>query len=340
MLACCSSNAILTKIRAIFGQRLTDADYAQMARKKDVGEVAAYLKEHSSYRRTLEGVRETEVHRGQLEALLKKDTFYKYVSLLRYDFSGVDFYDYILVRLEIEEILRRISAIGSGRQDAYLIDLPGYLVQRTSFSLKELAAADTKEALLRCLQGTPYHKLLAGLLQKDAALNLLACEGALYRYYYQELLQSVDEAFSGQIRQQLRALLLCEIDARNVETVFRLRHIYKMPADAVRPLLLPWSGSLKREKLELLLRQEDAVLPAGLLRGLPEGQPPEDFIELQTHSWRYRFDQRSLRFSTDAPVCMYAFLALRDLEVENIITVIEGVRYQLPQEEVLSLLIQ
>ena len=46
MLRLYSGNAILAKIRAIFGKRLTRADYAQMARKRDVGEVAALLKEN------------------------------------------------------------------------------------------------------------------------------------------------------------------------------------------------------------------------------------------------------------------------------------------------------
>ncbi len=86
-----SGNAVLTKIRAIFGKRLTRSDYAQMARKRDVGEVAALLRENASYQAALKNVRETTVHRGQLEELLKKDIFYKYSALRRYNLSDNGF---------------------------------------------------------------------------------------------------------------------------------------------------------------------------------------------------------------------------------------------------------
>lgn len=337
-----SSNAILTKVRAIFGQRLTAADYAQMARKKDVGEVAAYLKEHSSYRRALRDIRETEVHRGRLEALLKKDTFYKYVALHRYDFSGIDFYNYILVRAEIDAILERIAALSSGGKGAFIADLPSYLMHRVSFSMKALADAGSFEAVLSCLAGTPYQKLLAGLpLGAGGRPDSLLCEHALYSYYYQYMFQSVDRDFSGKARQQLREIFLCEIDVRNFETIYRLRHIYKKPPEEVRPLLYPYQGALKASAREAMLQAAEAgemLRLAKLFKG--EGTPDGSFIELLTHRYRFRFGKKKLRFATDAPVAMYAFLALRSMEVQNIITIIEGVRYQIPQAEILGLLIQ
>lgn len=337
-----SSNAILTKVRAIFGTRLTDADYAQMARKKDVGEVAAYLKEHSSYRRALRDIRETEVHRGRLEALLKKDTFYKYAALHRYNFSSINFYNYILVRAEIDAVLERIAALSSGSREAFIADLPSYLMHRVSFSMKALADAGSFEDLLSCLAGTPYQKLLAGLPREEGGRpDSLLCEHALYSYYYQYMFQSVDRDFSGKTRKQLRDILLCEIDARNFETIYRLRHIYKKPPEAVRPLLYPYQGALKASAREAMLQTEEAGEMIRLAKLFKEAEVPDDgFVELLTHRYRYRFEKKKLRFATDAPVAMYAFSALRSIEVQNIITVIEGVRYQIPQAEILSLLIQ
>ena len=128
MLHLYAGNAIVAKIRAIFGKRLTAADYAQMARKRDVGEVAALLKENSSYALTLKNVSETTVHRGQLEELLKKDIFYKYTVLRNYDSSGSRFYDFILVRLEIDEILRCLMLMRSHESTDFVIDMPTFLL--------------------------------------------------------------------------------------------------------------------------------------------------------------------------------------------------------------------
>ena len=42
-----SDNAVLAKVRALYGKRLTENDYTQLMGKKTVGEVAAYLKKET-----------------------------------------------------------------------------------------------------------------------------------------------------------------------------------------------------------------------------------------------------------------------------------------------------
>lgn len=65
----------------------------------------------------------------------------------------------------------------------------------------------------------------------------------------------------------------------------------------------------------------------------------EDGIEPYTNRLCYQLERRLLRFTTKAPVAMFTFLTLRRIEVQNIIMVIEGVRYQMPQDEILKMLI-
>lgn len=72
MLSQFSSNAILSKARAMYGKRLTAADYQALLTCQSVGEVAAYLKQRTVYAQVLSGVNELTIHRGQLESLLKK----------------------------------------------------------------------------------------------------------------------------------------------------------------------------------------------------------------------------------------------------------------------------
>ena len=69
------ANAIMTKCRAIYGNMLSPAQYDELLRKQSVQEIAAFLKEKTSYAPALAGVQESTVHRGQLESLLHKDAF-------------------------------------------------------------------------------------------------------------------------------------------------------------------------------------------------------------------------------------------------------------------------
>ncbi|MGI5856524.1 MAG: V0D/AC39 family V-type ATPase subunit [Candidatus Merdivicinus sp.] len=343
MLRLYSGNAILAKIRAIFGKRLTRADYAQMARKRDVSEVAALLKENTSYQATLKNVSETTVHRGQLEALLKKDIFYKYSVLRNYDASDNGFYDFIIVRLEIDEILRCLMLMRSRESTDFVVDMPAFLLNHTSFNLMDLARVADNRSLLDCLEHTPYAGVLRPYLQtEDGEVDPWEVEHALYCYYYGFLLGEIEKQFRGQTREQLRKVVLAEVEAKNIQLIFRLKFYYGLDAVRIRGYLYPYHYRLKGQRLEAVLAAEDY---AGMLAALDFlsqeswQRPEEDGIEPYTHLLCYRLEKRLLRFTTNAPVAMYTFLALREIEVANIVTVIEGVRYQIPQEEILKMLI-
>ena len=319
MLSSCSSNAILAKIRAILGKRLTEADYAQMARKSDVGEVAALLKENPSYAIALRNVDENAVHRGQLEGLLKKDLFYKYSALRRYDFSGRDFYDFVITEKEIDEIIRRIILLQSGENTDFVVDLPSYMPH------------------------TPYPAILRGLGREDIReVNVMDCEYALYSYYYQKLHETIRRQFGGETRNQLLDAVDTEIELLNVQNLFRLKLYFHFDEPRIRQYLYPYSHRYRKSQI-------DALLAAGNFQEMyrvlaPDADdkdqvPEEDGIEPYTSRLRYRLERRMLRFTTKAPVAMYTFLSLRRIEVQNIITVIEGVRYHMPQEEIMKMLI-
>ena len=84
MLSGLSSNAILSKARAMYGKRLTKENYNDLLNCQTVGEVASYLKSRTVYGKCLAGINESEVHRGQLEVALRQKLFDDYASLCRF----------------------------------------------------------------------------------------------------------------------------------------------------------------------------------------------------------------------------------------------------------------
>ena len=63
-----SSNVILAKARAMYGRRLTRANYRELLECRTVSEVASYLKNQTSYGSILAGINESDIHRGQLKS--------------------------------------------------------------------------------------------------------------------------------------------------------------------------------------------------------------------------------------------------------------------------------
>ena len=89
----------------MYGRRLTDKDYEDLLACKTVPEVANYLKNETVYSEILSGLNENDVHRGQLETLLRKKIFYEKVSLARFDMNSEKFLSVFFInRIEIEQI--------------------------------------------------------------------------------------------------------------------------------------------------------------------------------------------------------------------------------------------
>lgn len=80
-----SGQAMIAKAHAMYGKRLKSENYHELVRLKSVGDIAAYLKNTPGYADTLANIYPESIHRGQLELLLRKSVFNKYVRLARYD---------------------------------------------------------------------------------------------------------------------------------------------------------------------------------------------------------------------------------------------------------------
>ena len=82
-----ASNGVTAKCRAVFGQRLTPLDYAQLAAKENVPQICDYLKTVPRYEKALSSVNSGAIHRGQLEAHLAKAAFDIYENFRKFDYT-------------------------------------------------------------------------------------------------------------------------------------------------------------------------------------------------------------------------------------------------------------
>ena len=71
-----------TKARALYGKLLTSEDYKSLLERKNVPEVASYLKKNTVYSELLSEINENDVHRGDLEVLFMKSLYDDFVKIL------------------------------------------------------------------------------------------------------------------------------------------------------------------------------------------------------------------------------------------------------------------
>ena len=143
MLELNSNPAVTAKVRAMYGRRISDEQYDELMKRRSVSEIAGYLKSNTHFSAALANINESNIHRGQLEDVLRREVFNSYSRLYRYtNVRGENLFHYVIMEEEIGEILRMVQLLNAGNPQDYIVELPGYLIQGADIPLVELAKVD------------------------------------------------------------------------------------------------------------------------------------------------------------------------------------------------------
>lgn len=340
-----STNATVAKTRAIHGAMLTDANYHDLLSKKSVSEVAEYLKKTKRYHDALASIDAMTVHRGFLEELLHRSNFDLYERICSFQqLDKVNFYRFEIIAQEIEQILSCIMNINSSGNDDFITALPGFLISHAGFDMIALAKAKSMEDILVVLKHTRYYDILKNIRPADkGVIDYFRCEIKLRTYYYEQLLNAVEKSFDKKTKGTLFRIILDEIDLINVINAYRMKYYFNADSSVIKSTMLPFFGRLGKKKIINIFEcstAEDmlnAFLKTSYGRQISKVEP--DFIEDSVNRIRYKLKKRALAAASSAPVAVYAFMGVCDMEVENITNIIEGIRYGLDRSFINKILI-
>lgn len=326
-----STNATVTKIRAIHGTMLKRGNYHEMVSMRSVPEIAGYLRKSPRFREVLRDVDPNTVHRGFLESLLNKANFDTYVRLC--SFQGLDkvpFFNFIIQKRECEQLLNLVNAVNSGLDRKFIEELPGYVIRHSELDLLSLSGASDFDDILYKLKGTPYYKVMCSVRRsEDGKADYTDCELKLRTFYYKRLIGYLEKDFCASDERELKKLIFSEVDTINIINAYRLKAFFGYTPEQIKAGQLPFTktgkGLMNRlyesdTPEEMISRLEKTVYGRGF-------QGEYEHIETKVNSYTYQLMKHTVFVSTSAPVAIYAFMKLCDIEVNNIVHIIEGVRY-------------
>lgn len=340
-----SSNAVTAKARAVLGRSLTAEDYTLLAAKENVPDVCAYLKQTARYGKALAAVNPQTVHRGQLEAVLRRSVFDIFESFHRFDFTeSKNYFKYIVMQLEIEQILAAIQCAAAGNPDTYIAAMPMFLTEHSNVDLPALGTAGSLVETLHILDGTPYFSALKEPLitaAETGKLDVCECERQLYRLYYMRLLKMIEKNFKGSEKKELKRAVLRGIDMENAVLLHRYTMFFGDDTESVKKELLPFKYRLSGETVERLASERDINRIAAELDniGYRTSSDVPETVELLTERISLDYLHKTLRLSQSSSVVYFALTELLEIELKNIKTLIEGIRYGLDGSVILNMLV-
>jgi V/A-type H+-transporting ATPase subunit C len=345
MLESLSTKATITKIHAKYGKMLTKQNYSELLNKQSVSEIAAYLKKNTRYSGILSSIDTNTIHRGLLEALIRSNNFNTYVELCKFQqLDDIPFYNYEVMREEIEQILSCILHINAGNQEEYIASLPSYMISHASFDMLSLAKSKKFSDLLNVIKNTEYYEALKNVSpDENGQINYLRCEVLLRTQYYKKLFALVDKDFSKSVAKELKKIILTQIDLINYINSYRLKAFFNSDSGTIKANMLPFYGRISEKKMFTFYeaKNKDEMLDMFkktiYAKKLDEINP--DIMEQNIYKIRYKSARASLRNAQAAPIALYSFIFLCEIEAMNLISIVEGIRYKTPPSLIEKLLI-
>lgn len=340
-----AAGAIGAKAKAMNGQRIMKEQYEELIRKRSVSEIAQYLKNETYFKESLKDVRESVIHRGQLEHLLRQDLYQRLDKLMRYvDGKQKTYYIATLKELEIDQLLTRIRVILSQDFEHALGDVPLYFKRYSKLNIEKLIMVKTFDELLEGCHGTEYERLLQPFQTNDMSrFDYTGCENALHAYYIDHVMELIDQNFKRNTRKTLKQMWATRVELDNITKIYRYKKFFHVGEAVIRSSLLEVSGSIPKSKLNEMLAAESAEAFLKLLAEGPYHLRMDEqeyvYIEYYVDQIKYHLAKRHMHYDNSPAIVYSAYQLLAEREIENLINIIEGVRYHISPEEIKTMLI-
>ncbi|MDR0821809.1 MAG: V-type ATPase subunit [Oscillospiraceae bacterium] len=336
--------ALAAKARAIYGRRLTAADFSALIRKSSVAEVMSYLKGTPRFSSEFASVNELTARRAQIESLLERSLFEIYGRLLRSAGGGDDgFPKFMFFKYELDVIVNVSLYILIDKQESVIAYLPFYMEDLLGFELAPLGKIKTASELPAAFADTDYADILVEHFggNKTPKVDLFLRD--MNARYVDKMTELAAEDISGDAKNEVIGLIKAQAEIDNLLLIYRLRSLFKEPSTEILPLLLPIRAKLPKGVAQSAANEHDAdaKVLALLKKYYFKDKIVCDLNNIEVSARKYMRDRcaRLLHMSEDGAAVMYALMRLLDIEKHNVITVVESVKYALPVTETEKMLV-
>lgn len=343
-----SDCAMATKARAMFGNRLKEEDYFKLLQKKSVGEVAYALRHETYFSETLEGINEKAIHRGALETLLKMDLFTRLRKLLRYaSDDDAQFVYCAVMNVEVQILLMCIRSFseedGGNSRSEMIQHMPIYISKYLSFPIEKLADVYNFHDLLEVLKETSYEPIIRRYA-KDyfEEIDYIGLEHDLRVRYYDTLLKMIHQYTKGAASEEMQKDTLTRVEMDNISIIYRLKKFFKASPDDIKKLITPMYASFNEREMNHLIYDcngEEVIEALQKKYRRYIGKIPFTNIEHYTHLIRFQLNHHFIEYYTEPALVLLSYMLLSEMEIDNVINIIEGVRYHIQPERIKKMLV-
>lgn len=339
-------SGLTTKVRAMKGHLITREQYRLMAASDNVPEAVDFLRTLPSCCDIFPDMDSDDLHRGTIERLLAGSLYRDYARLYR--FAGIKqrrFFKLYFIHFEIDLLKSCLrNAAASQPIPVGLSRYEDFFRSHSKLNLAAIGTASTTDEFIDSLEGTVYYPLLT-VIRNSGYSGHFDYEMALDLYYFNVTWKAIKKTIPPNEQEAILQGFGTKLDLLNLQWIYRTKRYYSISGSEIKKLLIPVRYRLKSSQLEKLIAAENmeeffsalsatwygSRSKADILDTTPDLETLYDVILAHIH----RISARKNPYSIAS---LYSYMYFKEEELKKIITVIEGIRYQLNAGEILNII--
>ncbi|MDO4275133.1 MAG: V-type ATPase subunit [Eubacteriales bacterium] len=334
-----SYSGLSTKIRAMQSRLVTEAQLQEIIQLPNVTQVVSYLKRMPEYIQAWSSLDENDIHRGDIEKLLKKSIFGDFSRI--YHFANPEqkkFLELYSKRYEIR-VLKEIMTNLFDHRDTDPVDITPYrdfFRLHSKLDVDRLAASADMEEFINALKGNEFYGPLSKIQEHETAL-LFDYGMALDLYYFTQIWNIRKKLFSGNDLAEITKAYGEKFDMLNLQFIQRSKRYFHMDPASIYALLIPMNYKLKKEEINALVDSSTNEEARQIFQKTYYGQKYEQLTVANLEEF-YNYIlrdtlEREARKDPYSVAVMYSYLYHKEHEVNRLTIAIECVRYGVAPDE-------
>lgn len=338
-----SYSGLTTKIRAMESSFITEKQFQEIAELPSVPQVVSYLKKNRGYAAVLSCLDENDLHRGQIEAVLRNAALEDFISLYR--FSNREQRDFLKLysrRFEIRLLKKCLSSVFDHRDiTPYLQELKKYFDHYSDLDIEKLGASSTADEFVENLKDTDYYNGLKRLVKAEKP-TLFDYETALDLYYFSFIWKRKNKILKKTDLELITAAYGNKFDMLNLWWIHRARHYFHMEPHEIYAMLVPVQYKLRKEQIRALVESETdeefaARLADTYYAKIYTDLRPENLEDMYVYVLKHVLLKESRQHPYSAAT-IYSYLYQKEHEINRLIIALECIRYGLHSDETMKYL--
>lgn len=189
------------------------------------------------------------------------------------------------------------------------------------------------KVFLEKIQRTKYVSIFKPYPDLIKPVQIFEIENQLDKWYFENMIKIAKTYSSG-----LEEMLGQQIDLNNIVWLERIKKNYEFSEHEIRKIFIPIYTKLKKIELEKLIKINHAKERQVILKQTFYGKfmtfDDINNLEEQVSQYLYHLYQKYFRRNMFDRSVIYAYINMMELENNDIMNVMEGIRYNLSPEEI------